>query len=110
MNERKLVSGSMLRPYASMTKEAMTIGSDVCQKLVRNLLDKESYVVGIRNLKYYCEKGLILGEVHSVIRDRFQRFKQSCWMKSCIDYLAFALLKTQATSSRAKICTCNPRY
>ena len=79
--ERKLVTDSMLSPYATMTKDALKIGSDVCEKLVPNLLDKEGYVVDIRNLKYYCEQGLIVTKVHSVIT-----FKQSLWMKSYIDF------------------------
>ena len=79
--ERKLVAEDMLSPYALKTKDALEIGNDVCEKLVPNLMKKVDYVVDIRNLKYYCEKGLIVSQVHSVIT-----FKQSLWMKSYIDF------------------------
>ena len=37
-------------------------------KLVLSLYDKEKYVVHIRNLKYYLEKGLKLIKIHRCIK------------------------------------------
>jgi len=33
-----------------------------CGKLIQHLFDRKRYVVHIRNLKYYIEKGLIFGK------------------------------------------------
>ena len=39
-----------------------------CQKLICNVRDKEKYVVHIRALKQALKYGLLLEEVHSVIK------------------------------------------
>ena len=39
-------------------------------------MDKDGYVVDIRNLKFYRDHGLIIKKVHAVIT-----FKQERWMK-----------------------------
>ena len=79
--ERKLVTAEMLSPYATALQSKLQIGKDVAEKLVPNLMNKRGYVVDIRNLKYYVEKGLRVTNIHSVIT-----FNQSKWMKSYIDF------------------------
>ena len=44
-------------------------------------MPKKNYVVHYRNLKYYLLNGLILKNVHRILE-----FKQSAWMKRCIDF------------------------
>ena len=44
------------------------------------MYDKEKYVIHIRNLKHYLEKGLVLKQVHRCIK-----FNQSNWLKEWID-------------------------
>ena len=79
--ERKLVTQDMLSPYASELQSKLQIGKDTCEKLVPNLMDKDGYVVDIRNLKFYRDHGLIIKKVHAVIT-----FKQERWMKCYIDF------------------------
>ena len=50
------------------------------EKLVTNLHDKNEYFIHIRNLKQVLNHGLILKNVHRVIK-----FNQKDWLKSCID-------------------------
>ena len=50
-------------------------------KLILNLKDKEHYVVHIKSLRYYLEKGMKLKKVH-----RGVKFKQSSWLKPWIDF------------------------
>ena len=49
-------------------------------KLVANLQDKTEYVINIRNLKHALNHGLVLKEVHRVIK-----FNQKVWLKRYID-------------------------
>ena len=50
------------------------------EKLVTNLLDKNEYVIYIRNLKQALNHELILKKVHRVIK-----FNQKAWLKPYID-------------------------
>ena len=50
------------------------------EKLVCNIEDKEKYVIHIRALKQALNHGLILKDVHRVIK-----FNQEAWLKSDID-------------------------
>jgi hypothetical protein len=50
------------------------------KKLSPNLHNKEKYIVHIDNLQYYLNKGLILKNIHRVIR-----FNQSAWLKPYIE-------------------------
>ena len=52
-----------------------TVRDENTSKLLLTLYDKE-YVIHIRNLKYYLEKGLVLKQVHRCIK-----FNQSNWLK-----------------------------
>ena len=51
------------------------------KKLVPNLYDKKNYIVHIKNLQYYLEKGLVLKTIHRVLE-----FDQSQWLKPYIDF------------------------
>ncbi len=51
------------------------------KKLILNVRDKTNYVVHIRNLEYYLQKGLIVSKINRCIK-----FNQSKWMKSWIDF------------------------
>ena len=50
------------------------------EKLVCNIEDKEKYVIHIRALKQALNNGLILKDVHRVIK-----FNQEAWLKPYID-------------------------
>ena len=51
-----------------------------CSKLVRNLYDKNKYIVHVRSLKQASNHGLILKKVHRLIQ-----FNQEAWLKEYID-------------------------
>lgn len=61
-------------------------------RLTPNYLPKNNYVVHIKNLGYYLEKGLILKKVHRAVT-----FKQSEWLKP---YIEFNTKKRQNASSK----------
>ena len=50
-------------------------------KLILNVKDKEKYVVRIKTLKFYVEKGLVVKKIHRVIE-----FQQRQWLKPWIDF------------------------
>ena len=45
-------------------------------QLILNVKDKEKYVVHIKTLKFYVEKGLVVKKIHRVIK-----FQQRQWLK-----------------------------
>ena len=49
-------------------------------KLVAKFHDKTEYFIDIRNLKQALNNGLVLENVHKVIK-----FNQNAWLKPCID-------------------------
>ena len=51
------------------------------EKLIPNLFDKKRYVIHIRALDQDLKHGLVLEHIHRAIE-----FKQSAWMKECIDF------------------------
>ena len=51
------------------------------EKLIPNLFDKKRYVIHIRALDQALKHGLVLDKIHRAIE-----FKQSAWMKECIDF------------------------
>ena len=51
------------------------------EKLIPNLYYKKRYVIHIRALEQALKHGLVLEHIHRVIE-----FKQSAWMKECIDF------------------------
>ena len=58
-----------------------TVRDEKTSKLLLTLYDKEKYVIHIRNLKYYLEKGLVLKQVHRCIKSN-----QSNWLKEWIGF------------------------
>lgn len=46
-----------------------------------SLKDKDKYIVHIRTLKFYLNKGMRLKEVHRMVK-----FRQSAWLKAWIDF------------------------
>ena len=50
-------------------------------KLILNLMDKDRYVVHIKALKFYLEKGLKVKKYHRVIK-----FEQRVWLKPWVDF------------------------
>ena len=50
-------------------------------KLILNVMDKEKYVVHIKALQYYLQKGMKLKQIHRVVK-----FKQRSWLKPWIDF------------------------
>ena len=51
------------------------------EKLILSLTDKKKYVVHIRLLRFYLEHGLVLQNIHRVIK-----FKQSNWLEPYIRF------------------------
>ena len=62
------------------------------EKLVANLHDKTEYVIHIRNSKQELNHGLVLKDVHKVIK-----FNQNAWPKPYID------MNTDITKSKKRI-------
>ena len=56
-----------------------TVRGEKTSELLLALYDEENYVIHIRNLKYYLEKGLVLKNIH-----RCNKFNQSDWLKGWI--------------------------
>ena len=67
-----------LRNDLSILTERMKNGK--FGKLVRNLYDKNEYVVHIKNLKQALNNGLVLKKIHKVIK-----FNQNSWVIPYID-------------------------
>ena len=62
-------------------QQELQIGNDVTEKLVPNLQSKTDYVLDVRNLKYYRDRGLKITKVSKALS-----FHQSTWMKPYIDF------------------------
>ena len=56
------------------------IKTEKVEKLVAKLHDKKEYVIHIRNLKQALNHGLVLKNIHRVIK-----FNQEAWLKQCIN-------------------------
>lgn len=83
--ENLKVSADMVSDFSkdiySKYHEGKPVRDETVNKLILNVKDKSNYVVHIRNLKYYLEKGLVLKHVNRCIK-----FKQSTWLKPWIDF------------------------
>ena len=75
-----MVSGVSKEIYTCYNN-GKTVRDEKTSKLLLTLYDKDKYVIHIRNLKYYLEKGLVLKYIHRCIQ-----FSQSDWLKECIDF------------------------
>ena len=60
-------------------------------RLTPNFIDKKNYVLHIKNLQYYLDKGLVLTKVHRAVI-----FDQSQWLQP---YIKFNTLKRQNATS-----------
>jgi hypothetical protein len=78
--ERMIVTPEMASPYNIDLSEKNGMKLTACEKLVPNLMNKERYVLTMRNLKLYLSLGMKLRKVHRVMT-----YYQSCWLKSYID-------------------------
>ena len=84
-NDESLLTADMVSGFSkdiySKYHEGKPVRDETVNKLILNVKDKSNYVVHIRNLKYYLEKGLVLKHVNRCIK-----FKQSTWLKPWIDF------------------------
>ena len=58
-----------------------TVRDEKTPKLLLTLYDKEKYVIHIRNLEHYLEKGSVLKNTHRCIK-----FSQNDWLKEWIHF------------------------
>jgi hypothetical protein len=78
--ESKSILKSELSPYQLNQLKIHKEGhNDNLKKLVPNFYDKKNYICHIKNLQYYIKKGLVLTNIHRVLK-----FKQSAWLKPYI--------------------------
>ena len=83
--ENTTVSADMVSEFSKGIYSHYHAGKPVkdegVKKLILSVRDKRKYVVHIRNLKYYLEKGLVMTQVHRCVK-----FKQTEWLKPWIDF------------------------
>lgn len=79
--ENLTVNDDMLSPFSRRLKEELDIKGRASSKLVPNLQNKTKYIVHYKNLKFYLDQGMVLTKIHRALQ-----FKQSCWLKSYIDF------------------------
>ena len=78
--EKLVVSSDMLSKYCKKTADKYEIKVGDVKKLIPNLGNKTNYVLHYRNFQLHLSLGMKLTKVHRVLK-----FKQSDWMKKCID-------------------------
>jgi hypothetical protein len=61
-------------------KPDQEIKDEAVEKLILNLRDKDKYVVHIQLLRFYLEQGLVLKDIHRVVK-----FKQSAWLQPYVE-------------------------
>ena len=79
--EKLGISHNMLSNYCSNIANKYGIKIGGVNKLVPNLGNKSKYVLPSRNLRLYLLVGMKLTKVHRILT-----FKQSDWLKQCIDF------------------------
>ena len=77
--EKLEISHNMLPKYCNSIANEYGINIDGVNKLVPNLGNK--YVLHYKNLQLYLSLGTKLVSVHRILK-----FKQSDWLKKCIDF------------------------
>ena len=81
-----------LSPFQKTLIEELEISYNENQKkLIPHLGKRKNYVVHYRNLKYYLRSGLILTNIHRVLK-----FRQKSWMK---EYILFNTMKRQEAAN-----------
>ena len=79
--EKLAVSSDMLSRCCRKIADKYQIKVGHVKKLIPNLGSKTKYVLHYRNLQLYLALGMKLTKI-----DRVLKFKQSDWMKKCIDF------------------------
>ena len=64
-----------------LAPEKITVTNDILKKLIPNLGNKNKYVLHYKNLQLYLSLRIKLTKVYRILK-----FKQSDWMKKCIDF------------------------
>ena len=75
------ISFDMLSPTARRFLLENNMKFNTQTRLAPNLMDKQSYVVHIKNLQFYLKQGLQLGRITRVIE-----FNQTSWLKEYVDF------------------------
>ena len=81
MNVKESMVSDVSKEIFKCYNNGTSVKDEKTSKLLLTLYDKDKYVIHIRNLKYYLEKGLVFEKVHRCIK-----FNQGDWLKECIDF------------------------
>ena len=79
--EKLAIPYDMLSDYCKKIADEYGIKVGDVMKLIPNLGNKTNYVLHYRNLQLHLSLGMKLTQIHRVLK-----FKQSDWMKKCIDF------------------------
>ena len=80
-SERLAASSDMLSKYCKKIVDKYEIKVGDVKKLIPNLGNKTNYVVYYSNLQLHLSLGMKSTKIHRVLE-----FKQSDWIKECIDF------------------------